>query len=96
MGHADTDMQTVIIWDQLDGKIKFAVIDRDVTHLNNVYCNSCPAEGEDEDVWEAKTDELTNLFYDPTTGKEIVSLTTEFPIQAVKDGAAVITAGFLP
>ena len=91
-------MKTVIIYDQLDAELNFVVIDKDVTHLNGVYINSCALDDEDEDEFEAKQDELSALFYEEN-GKNTElcnQLTTEFPVQAVRDGAAVIVCGFLP
>jgi hypothetical protein len=82
-------VKTVLIWDQCGyEELQFAVIDRDVTHLNGVYINHA-----DQD--EALCDELNTLFYD-TNGRCVVPLSKEFPVDAVKQGAPVIVCGFLP
>lgn len=82
-------MKTVIIWDQCGQEaLQFAVIDRDVSHLAGIYINSV-----DNDP--AKEDELSNLFY-TDEGALKVELTEVFPVDAVKKGAKVIIAGFLP
>lgn len=80
--------KTVVIWDTCDADVKFFVVDGDVTHLNHKYCNS-------SNVSEADGDEISNLVYDED-GKQVRKFLSEFPTQAVLDGAAVIVCGFLP
>jgi hypothetical protein len=81
--------KTVVIWDMCGQEpIQFAVIDRDITHLDGIYINS---SGNDP----AKEDELSNLFY-ADDGVLEVDLTEVFPVHAVQAGAKVIVAGFLP
>ena len=82
-------VKTVMIYDQLDASIKFLVLDGDYKHLDGIYIN---ASDQDEKL----QDELSNLLYDPQNGQDRVTLLTEFPTQAVRDGAEVIIAGFLP
>lgn len=94
--------KTVVIYDQLDADVKFAVLDGDYSHLNGVYINSCVPDTDAENyaeleaALEKKNEELSNLFYYPDTGKDKLELLEEFPTQAVRDGAIVIVAGFLP
>lgn len=83
-------MKTVLIYDQLgEGPIKFYILDRDYSHLDGVYIN-------DSNVDEALQEELSKLIYDPVTGCELQCAREYFPSYAVKDGALVIVAGFLP
>jgi hypothetical protein len=82
-------MKTVIIYDQCGQEdISFAVVDRDVTHLAGIYVNNCNQDA-------ALCDELCDMFYDDQ-GRCIIPLSSEFPVDAVKAGAPVITCGFLP
>lgn len=82
-------VKTVMIYDQLDAALKFLVLDGDYKHLDGIYIN---ASNQDEKL----QDELSNLLYDPKDGQDRVTLLTEFPMQAVRDGADVIVTGFLP
>lgn len=84
-----TVVKTVVIWDSVDADVKFFVTDRDLTHLNHKYVNSC-------EIPDAESDEICNLVYDSTTGEQITEMQDEFPVEAVKAGAAVIVCGFLP
>lgn len=87
-----TVKQTVIIYNTIIDPLKFIVADGDLSRFNNLMINAC---GNDE----ALQDELVNLMYNPATGQNselLNSATDEFPVQAVKDGAIVIVAGFLP
>lgn len=81
--------KTVIVWDELgQNPIKFAVVEKDLSHLNGVYLNSI----EDDP---RKQDELTNLIYG-YDGSTPTPLSQTFPVEAVIAGAIVIVAGFLP
>lgn len=82
-------MKTVVIWDSMDGEIKFFVAKGDLSRFHGHYVNSV-------DTSEEMGDEISNLMYDQKTGKQIIKPTTDFPIQAVLDGAKVIVTGFLP
>jgi len=85
-------MKTVIIYETFTEALKFYVADGDYSHLDKVFINSIDSDND-------KQDELSNLFYDQQTGdftEFAHSGTEEFPVQAVKDGAIVIVAGFLP
>lgn len=78
--------KTVIIWDEVQAQIQFVVIDRDVSHLNGVYIN-----GDDDE----KSQELSDLLC-LGDGECPIDFLDNFPVDAVKDGAKVIVAGFLP
>lgn len=81
--------KTVLIYDQCGLEpIKFYVLEGDYTHLNHVYIN-----GSEDD--EAKADELSSLMYGKD-GQVKLKAKKGFPYKAVKAGAAVIVAGFLP
>lgn len=84
-------MKTVIIYDQCgQDEIKFYVLDGDYTHLDGIYINNASQS-------EALQDELTNLFYDPDTGQELLTPENSFPYSAIsRDHAMIIVAGFLP
>ncbi|KVR95822.1 hypothetical protein WK28_01905 [Burkholderia vietnamiensis] len=82
-------MQTVIIWDQCGcTPLSFVIIDRDVSYLDRLYINMVGNNREHEE-------ELSNIFY-TEDGRHKVELLDSFPIDAVKNGAKVIVAGFLP
>lgn len=80
-------MKTVLIWDTLGIQpIKFAILEGDYRHLNDVYVNSTGAKEEDD---------ITRLMYGDN-GECKIELTDTFPVDAVINGAFVIVAGFLP
>ena len=78
---------TVVIWDNVGADLKFFVTDQNVAHLNNKYVNS--VETTDEEV-----DQISELVY-TESGEQKVPMTSEFPVEAVRQGATVITMGFL-
>jgi len=81
--------KTVVIWDQVgQDSIKFAILNGDYSELDGVYINHAN-QGLEDVVW------LSNLIYDDN-GKELVTFVDTFPVDAVKDGAIVIVAGFIP
>lgn len=80
---------TVVIWDSLDANVQFFVVERDLSHLNHKYANA----GDNSDDLDA---EISLLMYNEDTGAQIIQPVPEFPIEAVKAGAIVITTGFLP
>lgn len=81
--------KTVVIWDELDADLKFFVAKKDLSHLNGMYLNSM-------DTPEKEADEINNLVYNDKDGSMKVELLVRFPIEAVREGASVITMGFLP
>ncbi len=82
-------MKTVLIFDQCgEAPIEFYVLKGDYSRLADVYVNSTEAD-------EALADELNDLFYD-AEGKKLLKPKKRFPVNAVKNGALVITCGFLP
>lgn len=81
-------MKTVFIWDEMQGEMKFFVVEGDYRHLNNIYIN-----GSDDDNL---VDQLNEVIDYDAEGNPKVIMLTEFPVQDVKDGAFVIVAGFLP
>ena len=81
-------MKTVIIYDQCyEAPLSFYVVDGDYSELNGVYGNS------------VKSDEIAQgnlfklVFNEDWTQKPALA---EFPVEAVKAGAIVIVAGFIP
>jgi hypothetical protein len=82
-------MKTVMIWNDGDNPIRFAILDGDYRHMDRVYVN---ASGDDEA--EAKQEQLSDIVYD-NKGRERLQFKDEFPVEAVKQGAYVIVAGFL-
>lgn len=82
-------MKTVLIYDQCGQEnVKFAVIEKDVSHLSGIYINNSENDLELED-------EISDLLYDKN-GESLVELSKEFPVQAVIESAKVIVCGFLP
>jgi hypothetical protein len=83
-------MQTVLIWDCCgEEPIRFAVFEGDLRRFDHIYLN---AAGDDEEL----QDELNEALYDQESGKYLVDWLSEFPVDAVKNGAFVIVAGFYP
>lgn len=78
-------MKTVLIWNEFELGIRFAVVEDDWTRFNGVYVNST----------QAQCAELTDLVFDDQ-GDYKIAFQPEFPVQAVKDGAQVIICGFIP
>lgn len=82
-------MQTVFIWDECgQDDIRFLVVDGDYSELHGIYINNATQEQEDQD-------RLCNLIY-TEEGQYKVQFLNQFPVDAVKAGATVIVAGFLP
>jgi hypothetical protein len=82
-------MKTVLIWDECGQQdIMFVVLDGDYSELDGIYINNAGQEQEDQD-------RLNDLIYD-THGEVIADFVKAFPVDAVKEGACVIVAGFLP
>lgn len=81
--------KTVLIYDQLgQDELKFLVVEGDYRHLHGVYSNSTKTTKEQEDQIN------TLVFNEEWYLKD--GFVTEFPTQAVIDGAYVVTIGFLP
>lgn len=82
-------MKTVIIYDQCgEDDIKFRVVDGDFTHLQGKYVNSV-------DTSDAEADEINTVVFDENWHL-LGDFTTEFPVEAVREGAKVVVIGFLP
>lgn len=80
-------MKTVVIYDQCgEYSPTFAVLDGDYRHFDKCYVNDASGTG---DAW-------GEFLYPDDTGNCAVNFQEEFPIEAVKEGAFVIVAGFLP
>lgn len=78
-------MQTVVIFDSYgEAPIQFFVAEGDFRGLNEVYINAADSE-------EAAQDKLIGLLLQ---NKDKMLYT--FPVEAVRQGAFVIVAGFLP
>lgn len=82
-------MKTVLIYDSIgQDEIKFLVVEGDYRHLHGKYANSVETSEKEEDTINSL------VFNEDWYLKE--GFTTEFPTQAVIDGAFVVTIGFLP
>jgi hypothetical protein len=83
-------VKTVVIWDQCGSEsLQFFVFDKDIRDLDGVYINS--TESSDEQV-----DKLNEVIAYDDDGRPKVKMLSQFPLQAVKDGASVIVCGFIP
>lgn len=85
-------MKTVIIYEQFIDPIVFIVVDGDYTRLDGVMVNSVDSD-------RVLQDELCDMLYDPVSGDPTElykNALKKFPTEEVKNGAAVIVAGFLP
>jgi hypothetical protein len=94
-------MKTLLIFTDFEGLAQFAVLDGDYSHLHETVINMCPPEGDDEEAWDKKCDELSALLYDPENGDSRVKFSHEFPTEDVRLGfyhgnLKVIQVGFLP
>lgn len=85
------NQKTVLIYDQCDAGLKFAILEGDYKHLNGTYINSVT----DSPEAEACQDELNKLVYNDN-GSDKLQFLSVFPVAAIRDGAEVIVAGFLP
>ena len=84
--------KTVIIYETFTDPLVFILADGDLSHLNRVFVNNITCARELQD-------ELCDLLYDTVTGEGTPLLNSAvqvFPVEEVKNGAKVITAGFLP
>lgn len=81
-------MKTVVIWDTLEGEIKFFVVNGDFSHLDGVYINSMENE--------LGQDELNKILDYDSNGNPKVTMLEHFPKEDVINGANVIVAGFFP
>lgn len=82
-------MKTVIIFDQCgQDDLKFRVVEGDYEHLNGKYGNTV-------DISDEETDEINKLVFDQE-GYLFEDFTTEFPTEAVRQGASVVIIGFVP
>lgn len=82
-------MKTVLIFDQLlqEPSLSFLVVDGDYSHLHYSYINSSDCSEENQDT-------IISLVYTPE-GDLVEGFTTDFPTQAVVEGAKVVVIGFL-
>ena len=89
-------MKTVVIWDMCGQEpIKYFILDGDFTRLAGLYINTYTEKTPEGRKKEKLLTELSKLTYDKI-GTFLPVLLDDFPVQAVKDGAQVIVAGFLP
>lgn len=85
-------MQTVVIWDTMGQEaVQFFVVDGDVMRFNQLYVNTYTKNKAQKKL----LDELLAFTYD-AKGNFLHKLLDDFPVEAVKQGAAVIVCGFLP
>jgi hypothetical protein len=92
-------MKTVLIYDDCHEAIRFFVLDGDYRSLDKVYINAClDGTKKEQKAYEKKQDELSDLMYGKKNsgGSFKPEALDAFPVEAVKEGAAVIVAGFLP
>lgn len=90
--HGKPMQKTVIIYETFIEPLSFIVADGDLSHLDKVFINNMYSSLELQD-------ELSDLLYDNETGDStplLNSAVKDFPVEEVKNGAKVITAGFLP
>lgn len=89
-------MKTVVIWDMCgEAPIKYFITDGDLSQLDGLYINTYTEKTPEGRKKEKLLIELFKLTYDKK-GNFLPALLDAFPVQAVKDGAQVIVAGFLP
>lgn len=89
-------MKTVVIWDMSGQEpIKYFILDGDFSKFNGLYINTYTEKTPEGRKKEKLLTELSKLTYDKK-GNFLPVLLDDFPVQAVKDGARVIVAGFLP
>lgn len=89
-----------MIYDELDGDLKFLVLEGDYVHLNGVYINSYNEKLSAKERKQADKlqEELSKLLYGGG-GAILLPYTNDFPTEVVQKGGSdlkVIVAGFLP
>jgi hypothetical protein len=91
-------MKTVLIFDQCEANVEFFVLEGDYRELDKVYINAYKegATAKEQKANEKLQNKLNKLLYHQKTGEYLHPVLHEFPTQAVRDGAEVIVAGFLP
>lgn len=83
--------QTVMVYDNQTEPLCYIVFDKDLRHLNRTYINEYTESG----LEMSHQEQLIALLYDQETGKKLFVSSEDFPVQAVLNGAHVITCGFL-
>jgi len=79
-------MKTVIIWNELDKGLSYAIVDGDLSRFHRTFVNSM----------DELEEELSALVYDDE-GNLLMEFFNEFPLQFVKDNECiVIECGCLP
>lgn len=84
--------QTVLIYNMYDLGLKFYVVDGDWSRFEGVYIN----EFSKDKSCQKLQSEFYDLLYDRESGEDHFKALDRFPVEAVKNGAIVVIAGFLP
>lgn len=84
-------MRTVVIWDELEARICFFVVDEDWRRFDQKYVNSMGSSREENDL----IAELDKLTFDEDGNFRHQRL-LEFPVEEVRAGAFVVACGSLP
>lgn len=89
-------MKTILIYDELDGELKFRVVDGDYSHLDRQYIN-------DANTDEKTTAELTGLMFYPEGHEKawylLDDFTTKFPVEIIEQNPGeckVVVVGSIP
>lgn len=81
-------MKTLLIYDTVDGDLRYSILDGDYSHLNGIKINS------DENP--EKEEEANNLIYNDETCINKIPLFTDTSIVESKQWDKVIVITFLP
>lgn len=83
--------KTAVIWDTVSlEKIRFFIVDGDISELDDVYINDAADENDH------RQDRLSDLVYDDNGNTLVEFISKEEFESAVRNGAKVIVCGFLP
>ncbi len=78
-------MKTLIVYNEYDNGLSFAILDGDLTRFNGVYINSVPPEGADTEVYDELCDELSMLLWDELTEQKIPQLKDSIPLDEIRE-----------
>jgi len=84
--------KTVLIFNMYDMGLKFYVLDGDQSRFEGCYINEY---SNDKDRQRLLAD-FCDFMYDRESGDDHYEALDKFPVDAVKNGAIVVIAGFLP
>lgn len=93
-------MQTAMIWDSFgEQSLSFYLFEDDLSRFDGVFINLCAPVGGDtrtEEEYDALQQELMSLMYEEDGPQIQTPVSREEFVAAIKAGAKLIVAGFVP